>query len=216
MSPRQHFLPSVVGTLALGMLTLLPASPNCVAGDPLTNPPDSESAAPLTHQAPTVRGNNQTRRHRRHRSADRTATHSRRSRQERNRRHSNRGSDARNADPSNRVHLEGSFQIRLGNALVLQGNGSVSLELDQDAIERVTETLDQRSDDFLPLAASLVSVLDDLPEILSATRDILQALSDPKTQQSLRQAGQLLRLMDNLPISMPTPQAPTVDPATAR
>lgn len=146
-----------------------------------------------------------------HRSATRTNRRSRRTsataavaaEQEptapkRRRRSTTRSRHRRNPNPDSKVRLElsGNFDLALGSDIKFQGEGSITLELDQAAAERLGVRMIEQVDRAAPLAKELNEFATGLFEALNSTSHILTSLSSPETQQNLRQVEQLLRLLE--------------------
>ncbi len=99
----------------------------------------------------------------------------------------------------NGVSLRGSFEVGLGGHLGTQRQGSIDVQFDQVAVDQLSVIVGERIDDAIPVAKGYLSTIVSLPEILKSTGEILERLSDPGTQRSLRQVEQLLRLMQPSP-----------------
>ncbi len=71
----------------------------------------------------------------------------------------------------------------------------------EDRLQR-RESVDRTTDESVSVADGLVQILKTLPATVEQTVEILKLLSQPETQQNLRQVEQVLRL---LPSGMMTP-----------
>jgi hypothetical protein len=102
------------------------------------------------------------------------------------------------------LHVSGSYELNLGNDRVIRGEGSTTIHLDRATADKLHTVVRQRLDRAAPAGKDLLKVLASLPKTLESTSEILKSLSDPKTQESLRQVEQLLQL---LPRSTPQPDS---------
>jgi hypothetical protein len=102
------------------------------------------------------------------------------------------------------LHVSGSYELNLGKDSVIRGEGSTTIHLDQAAADKLHTVVRQGLDRAAPAGKDLLKVLLALPQTLESTSKILKSLSDPKTQESLRQVEQLLQL---LPRSTPQPDS---------
>lgn len=94
-----------------------------------------------------------------------------------------------------RVHVRGSFEIGFGNHPFIRAQGSTTLHLDAATAGALGEIIGRQLETDDSDGENLGSMLQMLSEILESTREILRSLSDPKTQQALRQTQQLLELL---------------------
>ncbi|PAY18913.1 hypothetical protein CKO51_13865 [Rhodopirellula sp. SM50] len=101
-----------------------------------------------------------------------------------------------------RVQLNGSFELDLGSGNVIRGDGNITIALDRATTERLGAESIEYLDDGTAAATEFLQMVTKLPETLEQTAEILKLLSDPETQQNLRQVEQVLRL---LPSGMLTP-----------
>ena len=97
------------------------------------------------------------------------------------------------------LHLDGLFELNLGENRIVRGEGSTTIKLDQADVEKLRAIMDEKLDETTPMVSELLSVIQGLPETLRTTSEILSRLSDPETQSNLRQVEQLLRLMQKTP-----------------
>ena len=94
-----------------------------------------------------------------------------------------------------RLHLNGSFELNLGNDRGVRGEGTTIIELDQATTQRLRSLIGKQLEQAGPLAKDLLTVAAQLPQTLHSTAEILKLIADPDTQQNLRQVEQLLRLL---------------------
>ncbi len=94
-----------------------------------------------------------------------------------------------------RLQLNGSFSLELGGTNVVHGEGSTTIELDRATVEKLAEGMEQNLNKALPALSDWLQVIETLPQTLESTSQILNRLTDPKTQQQLQQVEQLLRLL---------------------
>jgi hypothetical protein len=98
-----------------------------------------------------------------------------------------------------RLHLSGSFEWNLGSDRVVRGEGSITLELDRAATEKLRTALVERLNETAPVVRDLLKGIAALPATLESTSESLKSLADPETQNNLRQVEQLLRLLRQSP-----------------
>lgn len=99
-----------------------------------------------------------------------------------------------------RVKVQGSYEISMGGIGVARGEGTTTLELDGLRLERLFHEFEDwvrgsrlfRRDDI----DSIIS----LPSTIRSTNETLKMLSDPETQEALRQVESLLRLLPKTPV----------------
>ncbi|MCS7468033.1 hypothetical protein NZK35_15375 [Stieleria sp. ICT_E10.1] len=101
-----------------------------------------------------------------------------------------------------RVQLNGSFELDLGSGNAIRGDGNITIELDRATAERLGAVSIEHLDDGTAAATEFLQMVTKLPGMLEQTAEILKLLSNPETQQNLRQVEQVLRL---LPSGMLTP-----------
>lgn len=94
-----------------------------------------------------------------------------------------------------RLQLNGSFSLELGGTNVVHGEGSTTIELDRATMEKLAEGMEQNLNKAVPALSDWLQVIEALPQTLESTSQILNRLTDPKTQQQLQQVEQLLRLL---------------------
>ena len=94
-----------------------------------------------------------------------------------------------------RLQLNGSFSLELGGTNVIHGEGSTTIELDRAAVEKLAEGMEQNLNKAVPALSDWLQIIETLPQTLESTSQILNRLTDPKTQQQLQQVEQLLRLL---------------------
>lgn len=94
-----------------------------------------------------------------------------------------------------RLQLNGSFSLELGGTNVVHGEGSTTIELDRATVEKLAEGMEQNLDKAVPVLSNWLQIIEALPQTLESTSQILNRLTDPKTQQQLQQVEQLLRLL---------------------
>jgi hypothetical protein len=99
------------------------------------------------------------------------------------------------------LHLSGSFELNLGKERFMHGEGSTTIELDRDAVEKLRIGMAQS---LHGAGKDVLKAVEALPGTLQSTSEILSSLSDPETQKALRQIEQLLRLLS---ISSPQPDS---------
>jgi hypothetical protein len=159
---------------------------------------DQEGTA--THE-PAAKSDSRRARRSARRSADKSAlTQPRKKRASRN----GRGGADRRAqkrlaagnDAASLVHLNGSFQVNLGHGLGVHGEGSTTVHLDPATHARLRKVIANNS---TPAAKEMLQIVARLPETLQSTSEILKILSDPDTQENLRQVEQVLRLLQYSP-----------------
>ncbi|MDV6028934.1 MAG: hypothetical protein F9B45_02255 [Phycisphaera sp. RhM] len=93
-----------------------------------------------------------------------------------------------------RLQLDGSFELDLGFGNAIRGKGNISIELDRATAERLGADALGQLDESASVASDLVQTLKTVPEMVQQTAEILKLLSNPETQQNLRQVEQVLRL----------------------
>ncbi len=98
-----------------------------------------------------------------------------------------------------RLHLNGSFELNLGNERGVRGEGTTIIELDQATTEQLRSVIGKKLGQAGPIAKDLLKVAAQLPQTLQSTAEILKLIADPDTQQNLRQVEQLLRLLQQYP-----------------
>ncbi len=97
------------------------------------------------------------------------------------------------------LYLSGSFALNMGGKVISQGEGNVTLELDQATAEQLEEIIGKQMDQVVPLTKDFLQAIVTLPETIRSTSEILKRLSEPDTQRNLQQVEQLLQLFSQLP-----------------
>jgi hypothetical protein len=102
------------------------------------------------------------------------------------------------ADPEQpiRLHLRGSFQFDLGAEGKVSGKGDVTIELDPATFDKVRKSFDQKVNDVMPTVRDLSLAVTQLPDVLKLGKQTLKHLSDPKTQENLKRAEEVLHLIN--------------------
>jgi hypothetical protein len=93
------------------------------------------------------------------------------------------------------LHVQGSYELDLGFGNVIRGEGSTTVQLDRASAEKLRADSVRKLGEAAPVAKDLLRVIVTLPETVERTAEILKILSDPETQQSMRQVEQVLRLI---------------------
>jgi hypothetical protein len=123
-------------------------------------------------------------------STERRRNRSRRARPGRRARQVEKGDDARI-----HLHLSGSYELNLGNDRFARGEGSTTIRLDRAVAERLRIGIGQRLQGAGEDRKEFLNAVGTIPATLDSISEILKALSDPKTQEALRQVEQLLQLL---------------------
>lgn len=93
------------------------------------------------------------------------------------------------------LHLNGSIDFDLGSGNVFRSEGSIIIEIDRAMADKIRKGALKHFEQAAPVAKEVLRTLLRVPETVETTAEILRALSDPQTQESLRQVQQLLQLM---------------------
>ncbi len=102
------------------------------------------------------------------------------------------------------LHLSGSYELNLGNDRFVRGEGSTTIKIDRATAEKLRIGITQSLHEAAPAGNDLLKAVASLPASLHSTSEILKSLSDPETQETLRQVEQLLRM---IPQSSPQPNS---------
>jgi hypothetical protein len=94
-----------------------------------------------------------------------------------------------------RVHVQGSFEIQLGEDRVARGQGSVTIEVDSNAVELLGSKVQRMLREYGPSGEEMFSAIAALPGMLKSTSEILNSLSEPETQNALRRVEKLMSLL---------------------
>jgi hypothetical protein len=97
------------------------------------------------------------------------------------------------------LRVNGSFELSVGDEAVIRGQGQLTVELGQQALRSLRPLVPRQRGEASPAVGRWLEAARQFTETVRATRDILQTLSDPTTQASLRQVTQLLQMLDQLP-----------------
>ncbi len=93
------------------------------------------------------------------------------------------------------LHVRGSFEIRAGEHPFMRGQGSTTIQLNPLMAEKLSLIIGQQMQTAETDGESVLAMLQSLSKTLESTSEILKSLSDPKTQEALRQTQQLLELL---------------------
>jgi hypothetical protein len=107
-----------------------------------------------------------------------------------------------------RIKVQGSYEVSISGFGVVKGEGTTTLELDGPKVERLTHEIEDLFRGSQPVGQDIVNAIVSLPSTIRSTNETLKMLSDPKTQEALRQVESLLRL---LPSSTMHSERPTED-----
>ncbi|WP_146522710.1 hypothetical protein [Stieleria varia] len=99
------------------------------------------------------------------------------------------------------LHLDGSFELILGDNSSLRGEGRITIDVDQNDLQKLNSMVVDHVDWFTPIAHDTLDAVAALPKTIESTREILTLLSDPETQKNLRHAEQVLGLLRPLSAS---------------
>jgi len=94
-----------------------------------------------------------------------------------------------------RLDVRGSFEISFGDRSMMRGQGSTTIQLDAATAKSLERMIGLRVETEGRDGESLWGMLQTLSKTLESTSEILRSLSDPKTQEALRQTQQLLELL---------------------
>lgn len=95
---------------------------------------------------------------------------------------------------SNSIELKGTFSIRWGDLEIAKGEGSVRMDLSDQAVTNATTAASEQIGQLAPVANSYLTVLAQVPATIQTTGEILKSLSDPKVQENLQQVQQILQM----------------------
>ncbi len=87
-----------------------------------------------------------------------------------------------------RIKVQGSYEVSIGGVGVARGEGTTTLELDGPRVDRLF-----RGSQLV--RRDIVDAIISLPSTIRSTNETLKMLSDPETQEALRQVESLLRLL---------------------
>ncbi len=103
-------------------------------------------------------------------------------------------------EEGNRLQLSGFFDLVLSDDIKAHGDGHINVEIDHATMTQVRGIVDDQVDRLQPLTADILNSVASFPETIKSVGEILERLSDPDTQKSLRQVEQLLRLIQQSPV----------------
>lgn len=93
------------------------------------------------------------------------------------------------------LRLNGALAFDLGSGNVFRSEGSIVIEIDRAMADKIRKGSLKHFEQAAPVAKEVLRTLLAVPETVETTAEILRSLSDPQTQESLRQVQQLLQLM---------------------
>ncbi|WDQ15180.1 hypothetical protein [Rhodopirellula sp. P2] len=94
-----------------------------------------------------------------------------------------------------RIKVQGSYEVTMGRVGVVRGEGTTTLELDGAQLDRLFHELEDLFGGSELVRRDIVDRFISLPSTIRSTNETLRMLSDPETQQALRQVESLLRLL---------------------
>ncbi|QDT07767.1 hypothetical protein K227x_61950 [Rubripirellula lacrimiformis] len=99
-----------------------------------------------------------------------------------------------------RIKVQGSYEVCMGSVGVVRGEGTTTLELDGAQLERLFHGLEDWVGGSKLGRRDIVDSFISLPSTIRSTNETLKMLSDPETQEALRQVESLLRLLPRAPV----------------
>jgi len=94
-----------------------------------------------------------------------------------------------------RVKVQGSYEVSMAGVGVARGEGTTTLELNGPRLDRLFREFEDLFRGSELVRRDFVDGVISLPSTIRSTNETLKMLSDPETQESLRQVESLLRLL---------------------
>jgi hypothetical protein len=94
-----------------------------------------------------------------------------------------------------RFEVSGTYKVVIDGTPVAGGLGTTTVELERSLLDRVFRDLLKTIRDSNIIGDDVINTITSLPSTIRSTNETLRMLSDPKTQDALRQVESMLRLL---------------------
>ncbi|KLU06182.1 putative signal peptide and transmembrane protein [Rhodopirellula islandica] len=103
--------------------------------------------------------------------------------------------DPRPSEGVIRFEFSGSYNVVIDGATVATGQGTTTVELSQTFAYRLFHDFQKTLQDSNIVGDDVAKGISSLPSTIRSANETLKLLSDPETQESLRQVESMLRLL---------------------
>ncbi|TWU52029.1 hypothetical protein Poly59_36260 [Rubripirellula reticaptiva] len=94
-----------------------------------------------------------------------------------------------------RFEFSGSYNVIIDGKAVARGEGSTTVELKRSLLHRLFHDFQKTIRDSNIIGDDVINGVTSLPSTIRSTNETLRMLSDPETQEALRQVESMLRLL---------------------
>lgn len=94
-----------------------------------------------------------------------------------------------------RFEFSGSYNVVIDGTAVATGQGTTTVELSQSFVYRLFHDFQKTLQDSNLVGDDVAKGISSLPSTLRSANETLKLLSDPETQEALRQVESMLRLL---------------------